>query len=136
MNNRLLVVDNEPFDREIMRRIFMSLSIVGFADEPDKLREKLLDFSPHVIFYELRTPDEDSLKMFFSECKKHTPEALTILSITENSLELEKYARVSGVFYYLIRPFNLKELWDAVECAFACAAKKRYGLAQSGLTGD
>jgi hypothetical protein len=47
--------------------------------------------------------------------KEVSYDSAVIISVSENTRELEKLIRSKNVFYYMLRPFNLKELWDAVE---------------------
>ena len=123
MENRLLVIDSEAFDSGIMRRIFSSISDVCLINSVTEIDSTLKSFKPDVVYFEMRLPQKDQLSKLFRVLKRKSPASLVIISVTENSVEIERYARINNVFYYLIRPFNLKELWDVIECGFETAKK-------------
>lgn len=115
MKNRLLVIDSEKFDREMMHRIFGKTYIVKLSRGVNYAEKVIGDFDPAVVFYELRNNDISQINELFAIMEKISPDAAVIISVSENTRELEKLIRSKNVFYYMLRPFNLKELWDAVE---------------------
>jgi DNA-binding NtrC family response regulator len=123
MNKRLLIIDSEPFYRDIMNRIFGSTYSVGFAKNIDEAGEVMKIFEPGVVFFELRQADVNQLALVFDSLKGLRPDTPLIVAVSENNRELERYARENNIFYYMLRPFNLKELWDAIECGFVTYEK-------------
>jgi DNA-binding NtrC family response regulator len=123
MNKRLLIIDSEPFYRDMMDRIFGSTYSVWFAKSVDDSGEVIISIEPWVVFFELRQADMDQLTSIVDCLKKSSPYTKLIVAVSENSRELERYARCNNIFYYMLRPFNLKELWDAVECGFTSYEK-------------
>jgi DNA-binding NtrC family response regulator len=128
MINKLLVIDEEPFDREITRKIFSGKYEMAFTANIKELEPVCIFFQPDVILYEMRQKDIDELAsvLIKTRLQKYSPPLVIVIS--ENSFELEKAARSYGAFYCLIRPFNLKELWDALEAAFTYSASKKTGI--------
>jgi DNA-binding NtrC family response regulator len=125
MNKKLLIIDSELFYREIMNRIFRSTYSVGFAKSVNEVGEVMKSFKPGVVFFELRQADRDQLTLVFSALKKFSSDSPLIVVVSENNRELERYARCNNIFYYMLRPFNLKELWDTIEYAFIAYEKNR-----------
>lgn len=125
MNKKLLIIDSEPFYRDIMNRIFGSTYSVSFAKSVDEAGEVMKSFEPWAVFFELRQADRDQLTKVVDALKRYCSDSPLIVAVSENSRELEKYARCNNIFYYMLRPFNLKELWDAIECAFVAYEKNR-----------
>lgn|GEM_PF-3292355 len=115
MKNRLLIIDSEKFDREMMRLIFGKTYSVKLTKSISCAEKVSRSFDPAVVFYELRNNDIRQIFELFAAMEKISPDAAVIISVSENSRELEKLIRSKNVFYYMLRPFNLKELWDAVE---------------------
>lgn len=115
MKNRLLVIDSEKFDREMMHRIFGKTYIVKLSRGVNYAEKVIGDFDPAVVFYELRNNDISQINELFAIMEKISPDAAVIISVSDNTRDLEKLIRSKNVFYYMLRPFNLKELWDAVD---------------------
>jgi len=115
--NKLHIIDSECFDREIMNKIFgntyeisASENVKGFINN---IEANVID----VIYYEFRKANLSELKMFCQTIKTIDKIIPWIIVISENSIEIEQYARINNAFYCMIRPFNLKELWDVIEAA-------------------
>ena len=123
MTKKLMIIDSEPFDREIAGKIFSSKYDLAFAENLFEFETSCEGFKPNVVLFELREPNEWQLREAAIVCKFRCPPLPLVLVISENSMELEATARSYGVFYCLIRPFNLKELWDVLDAAFAFANK-------------
>lgn len=125
MKSRLLVIDSEKFDREMMRSIFGKTYSVKLTKCVNDAAKVIKTFDPGVVFYELRNNDIRPINELFVAIGKISPDAAVIISVSENTRELEKLIRSKNVFYYMLRPFNLKELWDAVDSGFTHFEKKR-----------
>lgn len=116
---KLLIVDESAFDRFVMEKVFSGFYELFFAvNNPDSVIQ-CGRHQPDVVYYELRAPDLNALRSICDTVSGLSPSPPLIVAISENSVELERYARIRQVFYFLIRPFNLAELWDALESAFA-----------------
>lgn len=125
MNGRLLVIDNEPFDRKIMAKVFSAEYHVRFANNPQTSLEVCQEFQPQVLLFELRTRDQISLQEMCYVRDQYNPLIPLLVVVSNNAYELEQFARMQQVFYYLIRPFNFKELWDSLEDAFSYFNKRK-----------
>jgi DNA-binding NtrC family response regulator len=126
MHGKLLVIDSEPFYREMMDCIFGSTYSIWFAKNVYDAGEVMKYFKPGVVFFELRQADKSQLTLIVDSVRMFCPDTPLIVAVTGNNKELECYARENKTFYYMLRPFNLKELCDAVECAFVDYEKKQY----------
>ncbi len=118
MKNKLLIIDSEPFDREVMAKIFSGTYELSYAVTVADCFSSCQEFLPDVVYFELRKPEMEQLETVCESLQKYRPGIPFIVSATENTLELERFARVNRVFYYMIRPFNLRELWDSMASAF------------------
>ncbi len=118
MHNKLLIIDSEPFDREVMAKIFSGTYELSYAVSANDCFVICKEFLPDVVYFELRKPEIKQLEIVCNALREYRPGIPFIISATENSLDLERFARVNRVFYYMIRPFNLKELWDSIASAF------------------
>ena len=121
MKKRLLVIDSEPFNQEIARKIFSGKYEMGFENSANGLEHGCQIMMPNVILFEKRTPETNDLRDLLIKARLHNPSLPVVVIISNNSLELETVARSCGAFYCMIRPFNLKELWDILAAAFSYA---------------
>lgn len=128
MSTRLLIVDAEPFDREVARKVFAGKYDMQFAISA--LEAGLVDrtFHPDVVLFEMRTNEEENLSDMLVFTQLHKPPLPLVVVFSHDSIELEKVAREYGAFYCMLRPFNLKELWDVLDAA-STHARKEYGEA-------
>jgi len=115
VKSRLLIIDSEKFDREMMNRIFGKTYSIKLTKDVHAAAKLMTSFDPAVVFYEMRNNDIRQINELFTAMGMISPDAAVIISVSENTRELEKLIRSKNVFYYMLRPFNLKELWDAVE---------------------
>ena len=130
MAKKLMIIDSEAFDRDIARKIFSGKYEMAFAENLSEFQSSIDAIKPEVVLYELRTSNECELRDAIVATKLRGTPLPLVLVISENSVELEATARDYGVFYCLIRPFNLKELWDVLEAAFTYA---RQSIARTSL---
>ncbi len=121
---KLLVIDSEPFDREIMAKVYSAEYFTLFAAYPNDCLDACVRFNPGVVVYEMRKPNIEALRLFCNAIIKFNPTLPFIVIVSHNTIELERFARLQGAFYYLIRPFNFQELWDALDAAFIHSMKK------------
>jgi DNA-binding NtrC family response regulator len=121
MKNKLLIIDTERFDRDIMVKIFKGKYVLSFAHNEETCERACQEYRPDVTLYEMREPQESHLSLVCESIRSVNPDIPLIVIASYNTIELERYARMQGVFYYLIRPFNLKELWDVLDAAFVKA---------------
>jgi DNA-binding NtrC family response regulator len=107
-----------------MKIIFGSTYSVGFATSANEAGHAMEIFEPGVVFFELRQADMGQLAQVVDALAKYCGDSALIVAASKNTRELEMFARSNNVFYYMLRPFNLKELWDAIECGFKSVEKK------------
>lgn len=116
--NKLLIIDNVKFDRDIMGCIFGATYSMAFAENIEKAEIIMKWFKPGVVFFELRQPNINQLSILIDTINLCCPDSALIVSVSINTKELERYARRNRVFYYLIRPSNLREIWESIEWGF------------------
>lgn len=126
VKSRLLIVDTESFDREMMDRVFGTTYTVKLAKDVCDAKKVMKSFEPAVVFYEIRKNDAKQIDELFNVLETKYPGTAIIVSVSDNTRELEMKIRSRKLFYYMLRPFNLKELWDAVEsgCKYYDKSKK------------
>ncbi len=123
MKKKLLVIDDSAFDREVLKKVFSRFYSIRFALSENLCYQRCCICNPDVVYYELRTAQADLLEKVCTGVADYHPSTPLIITASENNASIERLARIHGVFYYLIRPFNFLELWDVFDAAFDHAAR-------------
>ena len=114
---RILVCDDDPRMRET---IVEALAAEGFevetADRAVDAIQRIMRASYRALILDLKLPGLGGLDAI--SVVKRFDEWLPIIVMTGHaSYDVEQAARVAGIFYYLVKPFNLDELVAAVRAA-------------------
>lgn len=111
-------------DRQIVEFVQDSLKnsnyYIQHFDEIENLIRQLSPGDFHVLLLELRRELEKGKLDIFSAIQilRKIDPALPVIAIACNdSLELEKNARMAGIFYYLVKPLEANEIRMAVNNA-------------------
>jgi DNA-binding response OmpR family regulator len=114
---RILVCDDDPRMRDTTVE---ALAAQGFqvetADRAVDAIQRIMHASYRALILDLKLPGLGGLDAI--SVVKRFDEFLPIIVMTGHaSYETEQAARAAGIFYYLVKPFNLDELVDAVRAA-------------------
>ena len=119
MKKNILIIESDFFEQEIFSKVFSDQFRIKFAVNTCDALDVTARFPPEVIVYDMGVPDAGALaslqetlrieaKNFF---RHNTP---LILIVSDNSISFERTARELGVYYFLIKPFEFKELSEAI----------------------
>ena len=113
---KLLVVDDEPNIRLLIKRIFVEEFTVLEAANGRKALEVALRQIPDVILMDIMMPESDGLSAL-SEMKSHTQTSkIPVIMLTGVGHELnERLAKSVGANGYMRKPIKPQELIDAVK---------------------
>jgi DNA-binding response OmpR family regulator len=114
---RILVCDDDPRVRETIVEAMAAESLdVDTADRAVDAIQRIMHTSYRALILDLKLPGLGGLDAI--AVVKRFDEALPIIVMTGHaSYEVEQAARAAGIFYYLVKPFNLDELLAAVRAA-------------------
>lgn len=115
---KLLVINSDSFERDMMNRVFCSHFEVRLEENVWALSSVLRCFCPDVVLLESCSGALGQLTAACDALYDVDPHIPLLVSVNDNSKLLERNIRQKRVFYYMVRPYNLRELWDAVECAY------------------
>ena len=124
---RLLVVDD---DADMLRLLSMRLSAAGYAVTSVGSAEAALAHMeierPQVVLSDVRLPGRDGLALFDQIRQRHP--ALPVILITAHGTIPDAVAATAkGVFTYLTKPFDSKELLEKIAQAAALSAPNEPG---------
>src|SRR4029077_10008926 len=114
---RILVCDDDPRMRETIVDALKAESLdVDTADRAVDAIQRIMHTSYQALILDLKLPGLGGLDAI--AVVKRFDEALPIIVMTGHaSYQVEQAARAAGIFYYLVKPFNLEELLAAVRAA-------------------
>ena len=116
MKEKILIIEPEQKDRNDLQDYLSAKYEITFAAEIqeaiDSIRKKL----HKVIIYDLDNPKSKVITDLMR--LKKSIEDIPIITITSvNSLEAEKTIRGIGVFYYLLKPYQVRDLDKLINAA-------------------
>ncbi len=114
---RILVCDDDPRMRDtIVETLAGEAFHVDTADRAVDAIQRIMHASYRALILDLKLPGLGGLDAI--SVVKRFDESLPIIVMTGHaSYETEQAARAAGIFYYLVKPFNLDELVAAVRAA-------------------
>jgi DNA-binding response OmpR family regulator len=114
---RILVCDDDPRVREtIVEALAAEVFDVDTADRAVDAIQRIMRTSYRALILDLKLPGLGGLDAI--AVVKRFDASLPIIVMTGHaSYEVEQAARAAGIFYYLVKPFNLDELVAAVRAA-------------------
>jgi DNA-binding response OmpR family regulator len=114
---RVLVCDDDARVRESIAEALADEALeVDTADRAVDAIQKIMRGSYRAIVLDLRLPGLGGLDAI-SVIKRVDAQLPIIVMTGHASYEAEQAARAAGIFYYLVKPFSLRELTDAVKAA-------------------
>ncbi|AVQ82042.1 MULTISPECIES: sigma 54-interacting transcriptional regulator [Variovorax] len=119
---RLLVVDDDP---DMLRLLSMRLSSAGYqvtaVTSAETALTQLEIEHPQLVLSDVRLPGRDGLQLF-DEIRKRHPSLPVILLTAHGTIPDAVEATARGVFTYLTKPYDGRELLDKISQALALGA--------------
>ena len=119
---RLLVVDDDP---DMLRLLAMRLGSAGYqvtsVGSAEAALSQLDIERPQLVLSDVRLPGRDGLALF-DEIRKRHPSLPVILLTAHGTIPDAVEATARGVFTYLTKPFEAKELLEKIAQALALGA--------------
>lgn len=119
---RLLVVDDDP---DMLRLLSMRLSSAGYqvtaVTSAETALTQLEIEHPQLVLSDVRLPGRDGLQLF-DEIRKRHPSLPVILLTAHGTIPDAVEATARGVFTYLTKPYDGRELLDKIAQALALGA--------------
>ena len=135
MKEKVIVIESDPYERGILNKVFSSKYKLTFAASVEDAIE-ISKKSPHkVMIYDMESPNVQALQNLKKLKEEDEMETPIITIISENTLEGENAVRGIGVFYYLIKPYNFRDLEELIFGAFRVWDRK-YGNHNTNLMPD
>jgi DNA-binding NtrC family response regulator len=129
MRESIMMMGIDQYDRKIMTKVFSEKYDLHFLKKPDEPSWSGKGPLFKVVIYNMGIPDQKSL-CALEHMKKHDSLERPVIVITsQNTIDVDRFLATTGVFYHLIRPFEIKDLDDLITGAFRFWKKKRIDVA-------
>lgn len=125
MGIKLVIVDDAPFIREVLRHIFASteIEIVGEAQDGEEAIEIVKRARPHVVLMDIVMPKKSGIEAT-QEILKSLPEVKVIACSTIDQNNMVMRALDAGCCNYITKPFTAETVLKAVRSAAEVKAKE------------
>ena len=125
MNGRVLIIEPDPYEIGILSKVFSGLYETQFAANYKDAIEGLYEFDPEVVIYNVHVLNPDDLLSLNGAIKQCNYPIPVVLVVSDNHIEMERFAREQKVFYYLIKPYEFRVLEDALIAAMRFSRERR-----------
>lgn len=115
-NVRILIIDDEPTIRRVLRLSLESKSyVIDEAKDGQSGAAKVASFHPHLVLLDLGLPDQNGLEVL-KELRKWTRVPIIILTVADDE-QTKVRLLDAGADDYLTKPFGTSELLARVRVA-------------------
>ena len=125
MGIRLVIVDDAPFIREVLRHIFASteIEVVAEAHDGEEAIEVVRKHSPDVVLMDIVMPRKSGIEATIAILKSQ-PEIKIIACSTVDQNSMVMRALEAGCCNYITKPFKADDVLKAVRSAATKKSKE------------
>jgi two-component system chemotaxis response regulator CheY len=126
MGIKLVLADDAPFIRDVLRDIFAAQSdieVIGEAEDGKQAVEIAHDLKPDVILMDIVMPHKSGIEAA-QEILKSLPQIRIVACSTMDQETMIMRALEAGCCSYLVKPFKVQEVLTAVRSAAAISKGK------------
>jgi two-component system chemotaxis response regulator CheY len=118
MGIRLVIVDDAPFIREVLKHIFSTteIEVVGEAQDGQEAIELVRALKPQVVLMDIVMPRKSGIEAT-SEIMKELPDTRVIACSTLDQNNMVMRALEAGCVNFIEKPFKAEEVLAAVKTA-------------------
>src|SRR6201985_2977211 len=116
MKGKILIVDDEPELRQLLKTILEPDFVVVEIENAAALQNSYAQDAPDVILLDRKLPDANGLALL-PQIKKTWPDTEVIVLTGEATFEAAVQATKRGAYHFINKPFNSQVLQVTVERA-------------------
>ncbi|MBN1576245.1 MAG: response regulator [Chitinispirillaceae bacterium] len=118
MNNGILIIEPDPFDRDVFSKIFADSYEMKIMADSRGIEDIYRDFRPQVVLIDMRRTDINELRDVITLKNSYDEKVPVIVIVTDTTPDIEISVRQLGIFYYMVKPYDLRKLSDVLQGAF------------------
>jgi two-component system, chemotaxis family, chemotaxis protein CheY len=125
MSIKLVIVDDAPFIREVLRHIFANteITVMGEAQDGDEAVAIVLKYRPDVVLMDIVMPRKSGLEAT-TEILKELPRTRIVACSTVDQNSMVMRALEAGCCNYITKPFKADDVLKAVRAAARLNSKE------------
>lgn len=115
MNIKIVVVDDAPFIREVVRHLMQNseIEIIGEAEDGNEAVERVLKLKPDVVLMDIVMPQQSGIEATL-KIKEKLPNMKILACSTMDHEDMMAKAIDAGCADYIVKPFKGTELINAI----------------------
>ncbi len=125
MSIKLVIVDDAPFIREVLRHIFAStdIKVIGEAQDGEEAVSLVRSARPDVVLMDIVMPRKSGIEAA-SEILKELPQTRIVACSTVDQNSMVMRALEAGCCNYITKPFKAEDVVKAVRAAARLNSKE------------
>lgn len=125
MGIKLVIVDDAPFIREVLRHIFASteIDVVGEAQDGEDAVTLVRKLRPQVVLMDIVMPRKSGIEAA-GEIVKEFPDTRVVACSTVDQNSMVMRALDAGCCNYVVKPFKAEDVLSAVRAAARLNSKE------------
>src|ERR1700722_5769649 len=125
MGIRLVIVDDAPFIREVLRHVFSGteITVEGEAQDGEEAVSLVRKLKPDVVLMDIVMPKKSGIEAT-SEILKELPNVKVVACSTVDQNTMVLRALDAGCCNYLTKPFKAEDVLNAVRAAARLTSKE------------
>jgi DNA-binding NtrC family response regulator len=125
MREIIKMIGMDQYDKKMLTKVFSEKYDLHFLEKTDEPSWSGKGPFFKLVIYNMGIPDEKGL-LALERMKNHDALERPVIVITsQNTINVDRFLATTGVFYHLVRPFEMKDLDDLIAGALRFWQKKR-----------
>lgn len=122
---KLVIVDDAPFIREVLKHIFSGteIEVVGEAEDGETAVDVVRQLRPNVVLMDIVMPRKSGIEAA-SEILKELPKTKVVACSTVDQNSMVMRALEAGCCNYITKPFKAEDVLKAVRAASRLNSKE------------
>jgi len=125
MGIKLVIVDDAPFIREVLKHTFAGteITVIGEAQDGEEAVSLVCKLKPDVVLMDIVMPKKSGIEAT-SEILKQLPNVRIVACSTNDQNSMVMRALEAGCCNYVVKPFKAEDVLKAVRAAYLLNAKE------------
>lgn len=137
MEKKLVIVDDAPFIREVVRHIIdvSEFSVIGEAENGQQAVDMVAELQPNIVLMDIVMPVRSGIDAT-EEIVKRFPHIKVIACSTEGQETMVMRAIEAGCSNFVVKPFTAQQLLSALRAAASTAVIEDEQVEDKDEAGD